>query len=194
MTIIKRKNKNLLSIISLLCFFSCANYKSQTEKKSPKCILSTIDKDVILEVRSDILKKQMEDFYNNADHKYDIIFYRVKSGEKDITLRRIYKTSENKWIYIEIINDKNIVQNEMEINDSYLDNLFATFKSKGIYKNCGMCFDCYDYVSLIKKDNEFFSFSFNSLSNNLSDDNLAKLEPYWKILDFFGKYNLSFTK
>ncbi|PJJ62637.1 hypothetical protein [Chryseobacterium geocarposphaerae] len=194
MIIIRRKNNAIISIayfIILLFYTSC---KSQVAISSDKkCVLATSNKEMILDVgNNEILKNQLKEFYDR-NNKYDIILYKSKSGEIDIIFKRIYN-KDNKWFYIEVSNNKIITQKEMNINNSDFEILFKNFENVGMYKNCGMCFGCYNYFSLIKKDKKIFSYYYDSLSDNLSDADLAKLEPYRKILDFFSQYNLSFVK
>ncbi|WP_223607419.1 hypothetical protein [Chryseobacterium sp. OSA05B] len=195
MIIIRRKNNIIINYSILLILLFYTSCKSQLPvPNDKKCVLATSDKEMVLDVGdSKILKNQMEEFYN-VNNKFDIVFYQYKSGEIDITFKRIYKNKDNKWFYIEIFNNKITSQKEMNISDSDFEILFKNFENVGMYKNCGMCFGCYNYFSLIKKDNKTFSYYYDSLSDNLSDHDLSKLRPYWKILDFFNQYNLSFIK
>ncbi|SFH91915.1 hypothetical protein SAMN05443292_0781 [Halpernia frigidisoli] len=57
-----------------------------------------------------------------------------------------------------------------------------------MYKYCGACYDCSDYIYLIKKDNDFFSLSTDSRSNDLTDKKFKELNPYLEILNFFKKF------
>ncbi|KXH84188.1 MULTISPECIES: hypothetical protein [Chryseobacterium] len=194
MITIRKKNNIFLTLIFLIFFFQCTTSKGQKNNPSKQCVLFVTDKAIKLNVNDSILKEQVEDYYKNIDNKYDIIFYRIRPGDKNITLRRIYKNIENKWIYIEIFNNNIISKKELKIDDSILDDLFTDFSEKGMLKKCGSCYDCYDYMSLIKKDNKYFSLNFNSLSNELNNSDLIKLKPYMEILNFFNQYSLSFIK
>lgn len=194
MIIINRKN-NLLTNCIFICFLLfCINCKSQKKISDRNCTLSMSNEEMLLEVNNnEILKNQLKEFYND-NNKYDIIFHKSKPGEINVTFKRIYKNKDSKWIYIEISNNKIIIQKEIGISNSDFDVLFNNFKNIGMYKNCGMCFGCYSYFNLIKKDNETFSYYYDSLSGNLTNNDLAKIAPYLKTLNFFNEYGISFTE
>ncbi|KFF27269.1 hypothetical protein [Chryseobacterium vrystaatense] len=191
MIIIRRKNNSFINLVFLFILLLCNSCKSQAAISSDKiCMIATSNKEMILEVGdNEILKKELKGFYNDSNI-YDIIFYKSKSGDVDVTFSRIYKNKDNKWFYIKISNSKIIIQKQIEINNSDFEILFNNFENISMYKNCGMCFGCYNYFNLIKKNDKRFSYYYDSLSGNLSDGDLAKLEPYLKILNFFNQYNL----
>ncbi|MFN1219079.1 hypothetical protein ACKW6Q_19095 [Chryseobacterium kwangjuense] len=194
MTIIKRKSNSFINtafIFVIVFFIGC---KSQIVSNS-NCTLATSDKEMLLDMGTDneILKNELQEFYSN-NNKYDIIFYKSQPGEINLTFKRIYKNKDNKWLYTEVFNSKILTQKEININDSDFDSLFNNFENIGMYKNCGMCFGCYSYFNLIKHNNKTFSYYYDSLSGNLSSNDLEKLESYLKILNFFNQYNLTFIE
>ncbi|SHF78600.1 hypothetical protein [Chryseobacterium sp. OV279] len=188
MIIIRKKNNVFITYSFLLILLFYTNCKSQVdEPNNRKCVLATSNKEMILD------KNQVKEFYQ-VNNKYDIVLYQSKSGEIDVKFKRIYKDKNNKWFYIEIFNNKIVAQEQIHINNSDFDLLFENFENVGMYKNCGMCFGCYNYISLIKKDSKIFSYYYDSSSKKLSDNDLSKLKNYLKILIFFNQYNLSFVK
>ena len=133
MIILKNRYRYLIIIF---LFLSLVNFSSQT-KNNNDCKLYKNDTDVILDSKRNILKKNLADYYKNSNNKYDIIFYRSKSDDDNISFHRIYRNSEDKWIFIEIHNDKIISQKEIEVDNSEIENLFTDFKTQGMSKYCG---------------------------------------------------------
>ncbi|MCS3529608.1 hypothetical protein [Chryseobacterium sp. JUb7] len=187
--------KILSKIIVLIICFTFMNSFCQ-KKDEQKCELMIVSENIVFEIDNndaeDLYKKQLA-AYHNDNNEFDFIFYHAVSGEKDKTLRRIYKT-DNQWFYTELINGNLSSQKELSIDETQLKTLLVHFKTKGILQNCGLCLHCPTYVSLIKYGNQFFSYNYSQNISHLSESELKLIAPYKTILDFFRKYNIELTR
>ena len=186
MTIIKQISKfNWLCMIFLSLTINSCSSPVNIVKQSSNCMLISMDisEFKLSHINTEVANSEMKNFFE-SNYKYDVIYYKGRSGESDYVINRWYYKSSDVFVHIEIVNEKKSIT-EINIMENDLKILFQKLESQSYNKDCGGCYGCANGLLLIRNKELFFKYHYvGSFHEDLNQTEKDKIISSIDILNF----------